>query len=356
MIHYKSATNVVPVTVQFDTRGEEVHTWLFDKDIPPLFIEAASSKVATIDGFVNWVKANRPSLDRLLIQHGGMVFRGFPVKTADDFNAWVALYDQFESGYAGGATLRSKIKGNVFESTRYSADLKIPQHQEMAYVRDYPGRIAFHCHTRAKDGGETPINDMRRLTAELPESLRMKLAERGTLVTRNFAAPPADGSVEFSEHPDERSWKTAFYTDNADEVIQICADKGMEPIWNDNKSLTVRNRLDAFTKHPSTGEVIYRSSIHMWSGRAYMAEDSSPTRAERIHKMYAGQKYRSDVSLGDGSQLSADECKLINQLHDDGEIAWDWQEGDVMLLDNLIMAHGRNSFVGERLTQAALLA
>jgi alpha-ketoglutarate-dependent taurine dioxygenase len=322
----------------------------------PLFIEPTALQTNDVPAFLQWLSDHRVDLDALLLQHGGIVFRGSPIASSVEFSQFAELLGPYVGDYSGGASARSKIVGNVMEATRLAKEIKIPLHQEMCYLRNYPGRIAFYCVTPAAKGGETIVADMRRFTRELPDSIRRKLESTGISVVRNFAAPAQDGSEETADHPDQRSWKFAFYTDTRDAVEATCADKGMEAIWNDDGSLTVRNTYAAFTPHPVTGEMIYRNVAHVDPGAGFSANLPDARRAH-IEAMLARQALRTGYYYGDGSLVSSVESAQLRSLFDQLELSWQWRPGDIMLLDNLLTAHGRNSFEGEvRDVQVALLA
>jgi alpha-ketoglutarate-dependent taurine dioxygenase len=321
----------------------------------PLFIEPAALQASDVSAFLQWVDEHRAELDALLLEHGGLIFRGSPIATSAEFSQFAQLLGPYGGDYSGGASARSKIVGNVMEATRLAKEIKIPLHQEMCYLRDYPGRIAFFCVTPAAKGGETIIADMRRFTKELPEAIRRKLESVGISVVRNFAAPSEDGREHAEDHPDQRSWKFAFYTDTRDAVEATCASKGMQVIWNGDGSLTVRNTFAAFTRHPVTGELLYRNSAHVDPGAGFSA--SLPDeRRQRVEAMLARQELRTGYYFGDGSPISPSESAQLRALFDKLELSWTWRPGDIMLLDNLLTAHGRNPFEGEfRDVQVALL-
>jgi alpha-ketoglutarate-dependent taurine dioxygenase len=322
----------------------------------PLFIEPAEIQAKDLSVFFGWLTEQRSALDALLLQHGGIVFRGSPVSSSAEFSQFAQLLGPYSGTYSGGASAREKIVGNVMEATRLAKEIKIPLHQEMSYLRNYPGRIVFYCVTPAAKGGETITADMRRFTRDLPEAIRSKLESTGISVVRNFAAPAEDGSEQIDDHPDQRSWKSAFYADTREAVEATCEDKGMQAIWNDDGSLTVRNTFAAFTRHPVTGELIYRNVAHVDPGAGFSA-NLPEARRQRVEAMLAHQALRTGYYFGDGSPISVSESAQLRALFDRLELSWAWRPGDIMLLDNLLMAHGRNSFEGEfRDVQVALLA
>jgi hypothetical protein len=309
-----------------------------------------------LTAFFRWLTEQRSALDALLLEHGGIVFRGSPVNSSVEFSQFAQLLGPYRGNYSGGASARAKIVDNVMEATRLAKEIKIPLHQEMCYLRDYPGRIAFYCVTPAAKGGETITADMRRFTQELPAAIRRKLESTGISVVRNFAAPAQDGCEQTEDHPDQRSWKFAFYADTREAVEATCEDKGMEAIWNDDGSLTVRNTFAAFTRHPATGELIYRNVAHVDPGAGFSA-NLPEARRRRVEAMLARQALRTGYYFGDGSPIGTGESAQLRALFDRLELSWAWRAGDIMLLDNLLMAHGRNSFEGEfRDVQVALLA
>jgi alpha-ketoglutarate-dependent taurine dioxygenase len=219
-----AVVNVTPVTLGAPLPGVISRTLGYGG--PPLFIEPAGSELNDLPGFLHWITDHRKTLDALLLDYGGIVFRGFPVASSTQFSELAQLLGPYSGDYSGGASARTKITANVMEATRLAKQIKIPLHQEMSYLRDYPGRIAFYCVTPADRGGETIIADMRRFTRELPDDIRRKLEQLGISVVRNFAAPAEDGVEYFEDHPDQRSWQFGFYTDTREAVETTCASKG----------------------------------------------------------------------------------------------------------------------------------
>jgi alpha-ketoglutarate-dependent taurine dioxygenase len=320
---------------------ESVRMWTLDGG-RPLFITPRNGALQFKDEFLAWAKSRRSALDDLILMRGAVVLRGFPLATAQDFDDFVALFPTYEPGYVGGRSPRAAVAGKVMEATRYAADRKLSLHQEMAYLRDYPARIAFFCKKPAEQGGETIIGDMKEFTRRLPADLVDQLERHGIRNVRNYA--PAGSSTKIVATSDGKAWDESFGTRERADVEAICASMGLEPIWHDDGYLTVVNDTEAFATHPVTGDRIYRNILH----------------AHYIYKDQPGQRPRSAQSgsgclFGNGLEPSRETAQMLLAAFDDMTVCWKWEAGDIMLLDNLLVAHGRNPYVGERETLVALL-
>lgn len=311
----------------------------------PLFIASADASLQSRAGFRAWFAQVRPIIDDLIVAHGAVVLRGFPLSDTDDFATLTAEFPAFSGDYAGGRAPRSAIKGHVMEATRLAASVQLTLHSEMAYMRDYPRRLAFFARQLAERGGETTIGDMRGLIDALPPSIVAKLQQHKTRMATNYG-PRSDALQATYAHMDLRGWNHSFFTDDPQEVERMCAQKGLEPIWNDNGSLTLLTPLDPFVPHPVTGRPMFRSVIHV---RPQSQSD------ELSRQIRATQKYPTGATLGNGEPLSAQELQQIDAACAARTVHWRWQVGDAMLVDNLQVWHGRNPYEGERETQVALL-
>ncbi|MEJ1968406.1 MAG: TauD/TfdA family dioxygenase [Rhizomicrobium sp.] len=326
--------------------GDHVTCWLLEPKQPPLFIAPKDGNFGSIRDVVEWARQHLSVLDELILEHGGIVLRGFPIGTTEEFGKFADCFPAYHDSYQGGAAARRQLQGRVYEATQRSGPQRIGIHQEMFYMRDYPRRIAFFARKVAEKGGETIIADMRALSRKIPDTLRSELEKKGIRNVRNFAAP--NGKTVETEHMDRRGWDFAFYTDSREEVEDVCKRRGLEPFWHSDGSLTVFNKVDAFETHPVTGENIYRSGLH--GGKFY--RDAKPDSiAEQVRR---SQKFPSGVYLGDGSELVPADEVLLERLVNECTIVWPWQVGDVMILDNLQVGHGRNPFEGERATEVAM--
>ena len=315
--------------------------------LPPLFLEAKPGAFGDVEQAAAWLKDHRAVLDRLIEEQGVIVLRGFPAETSADFSKFGEAFPAFDGNYQGGAAARRALDKGVYEATQRTGDQTIYIHQEMFYVRDYPPRIGFFARKVADEGGETIIADMAKMTRNLPPAIREKLENHGVLVIRNFAAPT--GSNVETRLMDRRGWDFAFYSDSKDEVNEVCRHRGMEPHWHDDGSLTVKSHLPAFVKHPATGEEFYRTALH--TNARTKADRAGNEEAEQL---LASQKIPSAMVLGNGEPLSDEEELALAEVIDDATIFWKWQQGDIMILDNLKIGHGRNPFVGERATDVQM--
>lgn len=317
---------------------------------PLLFIEPSGERLSALPALIAWASARQAVLDRLICRHGGLVLRGFPVKETADFGALAGIFPPFAGDYIGGVAPRAHIAGQVMEATRLDKHVKLRLHSEMAYMQNFPRRIAFFSRKTAELGGETIIADTRGLLETLPPALREKIETLGVMTVRNFAPPSGklDSSVP---HMDLRGWDIAFESDDRGYVESLCKERGLEPIWNEDGSLTVVNRTVAVVVHPITGQKLYRSNLHSYTASSH----NEGMDTELVRRLRESQKRPSGTFLGNGQPLTADEIAYFNAFLDSRTRAWPWKDGDVMILDNLETWHGRNPYEGSRDVQVATL-
>ena len=330
--------------------ADDVEFWNLPQKTLPLFMRPKSGKLQALPEFVKWVGEHRKQLDELILREGGIVLRGFPMKTAQDFNQIAQLFPAYGGGYVGGNTPRKTVEGRVMEATQLGPEVRINLHQEMAYLKTYPPRIAFFCRLKAASGGETTIASMRQITEWLPAWLRPLLEQHGVRGVSNFAAPGSDGGKRITDNYDDKTWESSYGSNSKAEVDEICKGMGQQPIWNKDGSLTVMTDMPAFATHPVTGERFYRSILHV----NYLTYEYNPLGMRRREAMIAAGKLPTGFRLGNGHELTREESRELEQVVEEARVVWDWEEGDLMILDNLQVAHGRERFTGERETLVSL--
>lgn len=336
------------VGLEIDGLGPEATAALPRIGAPPLFIEHDGSLPDT-ERFIAWSRERRGLLDELILRHGGVVLRGFPLDSAEDFNRFANLFPIYEHGYAGGMAPRRHVTGDVLESTYLTEGFKLSLHSEMAYMKSFPPRIAFFCQRASSVGGETIIGSLAELTRRIPPELRDKIERHKVRVVRNYAPCGSSRNLETIEDTNQIGWDEPFETESRTEVEQLCRKLGLDFAWNEDGGLTLFDLVDPFTVHPKTGGRVYRSSLHtdITSERQGLSETRD--------RLIAMQKHPSGSFLDTGEKLAREEAETIHRIQEEIEISWQWRDGDLMILDNLQVAHGRNPYSGPREVHVALL-
>jgi hypothetical protein len=186
------------------------------------------------------------SIVETLRQHGAILFRGFSLRTADEFQAACAcLFKNELHSYIGGISPRRELLPGVFESTQLPAHLHMPQHNEMSYLPAPPRTIVFFCEVEPTEGGETPLAGSRAILEAIPVALRKKFERYGVRYHRQMYGPRRNALYAALNRwlKVRRSWMETFSTTDRAEVERICAMQGGTPHWDHEEGLSVTTNL-----------------------------------------------------------------------------------------------------------------
>jgi alpha-ketoglutarate-dependent taurine dioxygenase len=319
----------------------------------PLFVTADTTSLQTdANAVIAWFRLHRNELDRLTTEVGAVVLRGFALTETRHFGALVDEYPTMEFGYSAGVTPRAQIEGKVFEATSAPPQFRIPLHQEMSYLPQYPARLAFFCKVAPTTGGETIIGDMRRFDRALDPVFRAAIERHGVLYQRNFRSPEwqTGHPVLDARH---RPWTDAFGTNDRSKAEDDCTAMGLDFDWSDDGSLTTRYRGPGVVAHPETGVEVWFNQLVQ---QATNVENLGPELVDAYDRHYRGGRRRPfEVFYGDGTEVAQADLTATYPLLDEITVAFPWQAGDVMFVDNVNTSHGRSTFTGQRDIQVALL-
>ena len=293
----------------------------------PLLIQPATDGVE----LVSWATYNHGLLEQHLYKYGAILFRGFPLHTAEDFERLITGIAGEPLEYRERSSPRSQISGNIYTSTDHPADQHIFLHNENSYQQIWPLRICFFCKVPAQQGGETPIADVRRVYQRIPVKIRERFREKRILYVRNFG----DGLG--------LSWQTVFQTTQRQEVEAHCRKAGMDYEWKDDNHLRTRRVGQAVARHPQTGELL-------WFNHAafFHITTLEPQVRNILLAQFAQEDLPSNTYYGDGTPIEDSVMDELRYAYQQETIVFPWQKGDVLLLDNMLTAHGRTPFVGPR--------
>jgi alpha-ketoglutarate-dependent taurine dioxygenase len=277
-----------------------------------------------------WAASNTELIESLLAKHGAVLFRGFAIDSPTAFSgAAAAIVGQLFGDY--GDLPREQDAEKVFSSTPYPADLPIHFHNESSHMAQWPMRIFFHCVTAAETGGETPLLDCRALVNELDRSVVQSFEDKGLTYIRNFGK-----GIDVA-------WQDFFGTDDPTEVNRRCAAAGTSAEWLDDDRLRIRQDAAGVRRHPRSGEACFFNQVLLHHPAALPAD----TRAA-MTELYDDESFPRSVVYGDGSKIPDETIEYLLAEYDKRAIRFPWGAGDMIMLDNMLVSHGRAPFTGAR--------
>ncbi|MEO8074878.1 MAG: TauD/TfdA family dioxygenase, partial [Acidobacteriota bacterium] len=201
----------------------------------------------------------------------------------------------------------------------------------------WPMRISFYCVKAAQQGGESPIVDGRRMYQALDPAMRDRFERLGLIYVRNFT----DGL--------DVSWRHFFNTSDRGAVEAYCRASAVDFEWRGNNGLRTRQRCPAVVRHPRTGETVFFNQVQL-----HHPSCLNPAVRESLLSMVAEDDLPRNVYYGDGSTIEDAVMATLGALYRQLAAGFPWQERDLLMINNMLVAHSRNPFVGERKIVVAL--
>lgn len=304
---------------------------LFSTTHHPIVLRALQSSRAS--DLCRYLRANQLNFDLLLERHAGVLFRGFNVKTPEDFASVTDCFEVCRSGYVGGNSPRSRVVRDIFTSTEYPASERISLHNEMSYLPSWPRRLLFQCATPPSTGGQTTIAHSSDVLQHLSKKIRDEFRDRKLCYVRTMQPDNFLG----------KGWKSTYNTDNRHDVERIIRAQGSIPRWLQQDVLQVHTRCEALIHHPKTRLEVWFNQAEQWHPSALR-----PGMRQLIQEAFGESQFPHDCLFGDGSPIPDEVMEEIRGVLKENTLLFDWQEGDVLIIDNVLAMHGRESFTGPR--------
>lgn len=274
-------------------------------------------------------------IETLIETVGGVLLRGFSVDDITKFKEFSASFGEPLLNYEFGSTPRSAVSKGVYTSTSYPAHQHIPLHNEQAYTREWAKRIWFHCVTASVEGGETPIADSRVIYQKMPKAIRDEF-EKGLLYVRNY------GDFDLP-------WQQVFNTEDRAEVEKYCRRTKIDFEWTEDDGLRTSQLCQGVETHYKTGEKLWFNQAHL-----FHLSNLQPEVRESLEDVLDLEEMPRNVYYADGSVISDEVFSEVRAVLAQETVLFPWQDGDVVMLDNMLIAHGRTPFEGPRKVVVAM--
>lgn len=268
---------------------------------------------------------------------GALLFRGFEVPDAKSFGAVIEAIGSQRLAYVYRSTPRDAVEDRVYTATVYPPPLEIPLHCENAYQRDWPMVLGFYCAEPPGEGGETPLADVRGVTGRIGPALLQRFGERGVRYVRNYG------------HGVDLPWPTVFQTQERSEVEAFCHDHDIAFEWRGGDKLWTAQVCQGTARHPVLGETVWFNQAHLFHVSSLGAQ-----MADTMVKMFGMDGLPRHATYGDGEALEPEVLETTRAAFSQESLRFPWAKHDVLVLDNMQVAHGRRPYKGPRRVLAAL--
>lgn len=306
-------------------------------EFPLVYQSDASS--ASLQQHLDWIKTNKPSLLEALARHGSILFRDFPVRTDLEFDEFIGSFAL--KGFTYAESLSNAVRRNrtprVFTANEAPPSVEIYLHHEMAQTPVYPSRLFFFCEQAAESGGATPLCRSDVLLKKLGNQLPDFVAACKAKGVRYSNTMPEQEDLASGQG---RSWHSTLNAETKEAAEARLKALGYEWLWLEEDSLRVTTPVLPAIRELDDGRQVFFNQLiaafRGWQDRRNQAQKS--------------------ISFGDGSTIPIEAMKRVIAIGEELTFDLQWQTGDIALVDNFLVMHGRRPYAGERRVLASLVA
>jgi alpha-ketoglutarate-dependent taurine dioxygenase len=275
-----------------------------------------------------WLQDHWPSVEGQLVQYGAVAFRGFACGSPAAFGEAIQQMGSSTLRIKEESSRRVQLGEGIFTATEHPADFDIFLHHESSYSLTVPARVFFFCAGRDGQGGETLLADGHRIWTLIRPEIRQRFDRLGWALHRRYG----DGLGV--------SWQQAYATDKAEDVNAYCLEHGTQARWVDGELMT-RQQREVTLKHPTSGLPVWFNHICFFHRSAIPADLLGLLMEE-------GKGLPFDTTYGNDEPIELGVVEELRSAYRACSVCYEWRAGDVLVLDNLRIAHGRRAFSGSR--------
>jgi alpha-ketoglutarate-dependent taurine dioxygenase len=317
--------------------------------VQPLALQPTES--ASLDDAIRTIQTlqSNNTFTNLLATHGTLLFRGLPITSAADFSQFAHAFKFRPHEIIGIVVDRPLLAPNVAPANEAPPHISIYNHNESPQVPHAPEYIFFYCHKAPALGGETPISSslelFARAQAEIPEFIDA-LTSKGIL---SRVVYKLNQQYEGGSTLHQAFGKTITATDSpstrkAKIEAQIARyGRGDHTTWqwaDDDQTLILSHHLPAVRTQQYTNlPTLFTGLAAYWKN----AQTNNPK-----NRNITTQRY------GDDSEIPDRFLEVLARITDEIRVLHRWQEGDVLVFDNVVAQHGRQPWVGEQRDRVVL--
>ncbi|MBW4591990.1 MAG: TauD/TfdA family dioxygenase [Brasilonema angustatum HA4187-MV1] len=348
----------LPISISSDMRlrflqDDEKTVASTEKELP-LVIEPVKEKSFAV--LKALLKESGDWFNKQLDTYGAILFRGFEVEGAEQFQKALELLNiQLESVYHFGSAHRVQITEKVFTSSEAPPDVIIAPHNELNMVPVRPSVLAFFCQVQPELYGETPIINTEKLFYDLSPSLQHKIV--------NYPQ-------QFVRYVPNHLLEMVFEDLSPDEITKLLQEQGFDFNWEEDGSISFECSYIPLFSHPRTSKLCFCLSIVdcLVSREWYRNIGQRYSFKQRLYynllpaKLYKNiqQRATTAATVVDGSQkrtstlnayflnkdgqstnMTEAEAKELGQAEWKNAVIFQWKQGDILVIDNLQVAHSR---------------
>eukprot|EP00048_Salpingoeca_helianthica_P020714 m.8058 g.8058 ORF g.8058 m.8058 type:complete len:420 (-) comp5160_c0_seq1:116-1375(-) len=304
-------------------------------------------------------------IQNLIFKFGAVLLRGFPIKTPQEFEHIAGLIEpNLDDKYLGTSPrLLVPNTSHVFSASEFPGPVVIPVHCEMSFTHAPPPTIIFYAF-RAPDsgkGGETPLSDFQAVWGDLPNSVRSVFESNDVLNVRSYFS-----EENLNINPlMTKSWQMMFETKNRTEALAAATANGFNASFNWHGSIVLENHSPSFRTHPRSGQPVWHNHLQVFYPDSIAAEYSIT--AVRTNSLFAGlmcvladlmvavntffhglESIGQYAMLGNRSHVPQEVMDVVRATMWKHTVLYPYQTGDVVAIDNMRVAHGRQLYSGPR--------
>lgn len=279
---------------------------------------------------LEWVNENKENVKPFLEKNGALLIRGFNNIEENDFGSILSqLFGKELVDYTFRSTPRVELGNKVYTASEYHHTEWIPQHNENAYSNIWPSRIGLLCKIKAKKMGNTPISDSRVAYNEIPAEIREEFERKNVMYVRNFSEI-------------DLPWEEVFQTKKKEEVEAYCKANNIQAEWTPD-GLRTKQINKASLIHPFTKEKLWFNQAHL-----FHVSNLDEELRESLIEMLGEENLPRNTYYGDGTPIDVEALNIIREVYKKTKVSFDWEENDLLLLDNMLYTHGREPYEGTR--------